>query len=126
MKGIPNIAKEIYDDIIFINNNNNNTVISKCLEVAALQNWLSIFIIKAVFREESQKQWQAISKIISNNLIVTKQESGKLRKEINDLQLQKVSSLLKIYLEKKFQKLKGSFASLYPVHIIKHVLIVFY
>ena len=126
MKGIPNIAKEIYDDIIFINNNNNNTVISKCLEVAALQNWLSIFITKAVFREESQKQWQVISKIISNNLIVTKQESGKLRKEINDLQLQKVSSLLKIYLKKKFQKLKGSFASLYPVRIIKHVLIVFY
>ena len=126
MKGIPNIAKEIYDDIIFINNNNNNTVISKCLEVAALQNWLSIFIIKPVFREESQKQWQVISKIISNNLIVTKQESGKLRKEINDLQLQKVSSLLKMYLKKKFQKLKGPFASLYLVHIIKHVLIVFY
>ena len=83
-------------------------------------------LIKAVFREESQKQWQVISKIISSNLIATKQESGQLRKEINDLQLQKVSSLLKMYLKKKFQKLKGPFASLYPVHIIKHVLIVFY
>ena len=41
--------------------------------------------MKTVFEEEFAKQQQQISKIIENNLVITKQEIGKLREEINDL-----------------------------------------
>ena len=41
--------------------------------------------MKTVFKEEFAKQQQQISKIIENNLVITKQEIGKLREEINDL-----------------------------------------
>ena len=41
--------------------------------------------MKTVFEEEIAKQQQQISKIIENNLVITKQEIGKLREEINDL-----------------------------------------
>ena len=42
-------------------------------------------LMKKVFEEEFAKQQQQISKIIENNLVITKQEIGKLREEINDL-----------------------------------------
>ena len=42
-------------------------------------------LMKTVFEEEIAKQQQQISKIIENNLVITKQEIGKLREEINDL-----------------------------------------
>ena len=44
-------------------------------------------LIKAVFFliKEFQKQQQEISKVISNNLTITKQETGKLREKFNDL-----------------------------------------
>ena len=46
----------------------------------------SIFeLIKAMFKEEFQKQRQDISKIIGNNLTITKQKIGKLREVINNL-----------------------------------------
>ena len=41
--------------------------------------------MKTVFEEEFAKQQQQISKIIENNLVITKQEIGKLQEEINDL-----------------------------------------
>ena len=42
-------------------------------------------LMKTVFEEEFAKQQQQISKIIEKNLVITKQEIGKLREEINDL-----------------------------------------
>ena len=42
-------------------------------------------LMKTVFEEEFAKQQQQISKIIENNLVITKQEIGKLQEEINDL-----------------------------------------
>ena len=42
-------------------------------------------LMKTAFEEEFAKQQQQISKIIENNLVITKQEIGKLREEINDL-----------------------------------------
>ena len=43
-------------------------------------------LMKTAFEEEFAKQQHQISKIIENNLVITKQEIGKLREEINDLQ----------------------------------------
>ena len=42
-------------------------------------------LMKTTFEGEFAKQQQQISKIIENNLVITKQEIGKLREEINDL-----------------------------------------
>ena len=42
-------------------------------------------LMKTVFEEEFAKQPQQISNIFENNLVITKQEVGKLREEINDL-----------------------------------------
>ena len=42
-------------------------------------------LLKTFFEEEFAKQQQQISKIIENNLVITKQEIAKLREEINDL-----------------------------------------
>ena len=42
-------------------------------------------LMKTVFEEEFAKQQQQISKIIENNPVITKQEIGKIREEINDL-----------------------------------------
>ena len=39
-------------------------------------------LMKTVFEEEFAKQQQQISKIIENNLVITKQEIRKLREEI--------------------------------------------
>ena len=57
--------------------------------------------MKKVFEEEFAKQQQQISKIIENNLVITKQEIGKLQEEINDLK--KVLNLLKLLLRRKLQ-----------------------
>ena len=51
----------------------------------ALDKESIVELMKAVFEEELAKQQQQISKIIENNLVITKQEIGKLREEINDL-----------------------------------------
>ena len=42
-------------------------------------------LMKTVFEEEFLKQQQQISKIIENNLVITKQKTGKLREEIKNL-----------------------------------------
>ena len=42
-------------------------------------------LMKTVFEQEFVKRQQQISKIIENNLVITKQGIGKLREEINDL-----------------------------------------
>ena len=42
----------------------------------------TVELIKAVFKDEFQKQQQDMSKIISNNLTITKQETGKLKKKL--------------------------------------------
>ena len=65
--------------------------------------------MKIVFEEEFAKQQQQISKIIENNLVITKQEIGKLREEINDLKT--VFNLLKMFLRRKLQKLSRTFVS---------------
>ena len=65
--------------------------------------------MKTVFEEEFAKQRQQISKIIENNLVMTKQETGKLREEITIWK--KVLNLLKMFLRKKLQKLSRTFAS---------------
>ena len=51
----------------------------------ALDKESIVELIKILFEEEFAKQQQQISKIIENNLVITKQEIGKLREEINDL-----------------------------------------
>ena len=51
----------------------------------ALNKESIVELMKTVFEEEFAKQQQQISKIIENNLVITKQEIGKLREEINDL-----------------------------------------
>ena len=66
-------------------------------------------LMKTVFEEEFAKWRQQISKIIENNLVITKQEIGKLREEINDLK--KVLNLLKMFLRGMLQKLSRSVAS---------------
>ena len=66
-------------------------------------------LMKTVFEEEFAKRRQQISKIIENNLVITKQEIGKLREEINDLK--KVFNLLKMFLRGMLQKLSRSVAS---------------
>ena len=52
---------------------------------ASLDKESTVELIKAVFKEEFEKQQQEIAKIISNNFVITKQEIGKLREEINEL-----------------------------------------
>ena len=51
----------------------------------ALDKESIVELMKTVFEEEFAKQQQQISKVIENNLVITKQETGKLREEINDL-----------------------------------------
>ena len=51
----------------------------------ALDKESIVELIKTVFEEEFAKKQKQISKIIENNLVITKQEIGKLREEINDL-----------------------------------------
>ena len=42
-------------------------------------------LLKTFFEEEFAKQKQQISKIIEDNLVITKQEIGKLQKAIHNL-----------------------------------------
>ena len=71
----------------------------------------SIFeLIKAMFKEEFQKQRQDISKIIGNNLTITKQKIGKLREVINDLK--KKYRVYEIVLEDKVSKNEQNFCKL--------------
>ena len=53
-------------------------------ENTALDKESIIELMKTVFEEEFAKDQQQITKIIENNLVITKQEFGKLREEIND------------------------------------------
>ena len=70
----------------------------------------SIFeLMKTVF-EEFAKQQQQISKIIENNLVITKQEIGKLREEINDLK--KSIEFTENVLEKKVAKVEQNVCKL--------------
>ena len=57
--------------------------------------------------EEFEKQQQEISKIIWNIVIITKQETGKLRYEINEVK----KSIIKIFVKSKCQKLNRTFES---------------
>ena len=66
-------------------------------------------LMKTVFEEEFAKQQQQISKIIENNLVITKQEIGKLQEEINDLK--KSIEFTENVLEEKVAKLSRTFAS---------------
>ena len=71
----------------------------------------SIFeLIKAMFKEEFQKQRLDISKIIGNNLTITKQKIGKLREVINDLK--KKYRVYEIVLEDKVSKNEQNFCEL--------------
>ena len=45
----------------------------------ALDKESIVELMKTVFKEEFAKQQQQISKIIENNLVITKQEIGKLQ-----------------------------------------------
>ena len=67
----------------------------------ALDKESIIELMEKVFEEEFSKQQQQISKIIENNLVITKQEIGKLREEINDLK--KVLNLLKMFFRRRLQ-----------------------
>ena len=73
----------------------------------------SIFeLIKAVFKEEFERQQQDISKKISNNLTITKQETAKLREQINDMKkgIEFTENVLKDKVsknEQEFCELKG-------------------
>ena len=51
----------------------------------ALDKESIVELMKKVFEEEFAKQQQQISKIIENNLVITKQEIWMLREETNDL-----------------------------------------
>ena len=51
----------------------------------ALDKESIVELVKTALEEEFAKQQQQISKIIENNLVITKQEIGKLRADINDL-----------------------------------------
>ena len=70
----------------------------------ALDKESIVELMKTVFEEEFAKQQQQISKIIENNLLVTKQEIGKLREEINDLK--KSTEFTENVLEEKVAKVE--------------------
>ena len=73
----------------------------------ALDKESIVELMKTVFEEEFAKQQQQISKIIESNLIITKQEIGKLREEINDLK--KSIEFTENVLEEKLEKLSRTF-----------------
>ena len=66
--------------------------------------------MKIVFEEEFAKQQQQISKIIENNLVIMKQEIGKLREEINNLK--KSIEFTENVLEEKVAKVEQSVSEL--------------
>ena len=76
----------------------------------ALDKESIVELMKTVFKEEFAKQQQQISKIIENNLVITKQEIGKLREEINDLK--KSIEFTENVLKGKFAKVEQNFCEL--------------
>ena len=92
--------------------NQNSTSVRKKLQKdtngnTTLDKESFIELIKAAFMEEFEKQQKEISKIISNIVIITKQETGKLRYEINEVK----KSIIKIFVKSKYQKLNRTFES---------------
>lgn len=92
--------------------NQNSTSVRKKLQKdtngnTTLDKESIIELIKAAFMEEFEKQQQEISKIIRNIVIITKQETGKLRDEINEVK----KSITKIFVRSKCQKLNRTFES---------------
>ena len=92
--------------------NQNSTSVKKKLQKdsngnTTLDKESFIELIKAAFMEEFKKQQQEISKIIRNIVIITKQEIGKLRDEINKVK----KSIIKILVRSKCQKLNRAFES---------------
>ena len=76
----------------------------------ALDKESIVELMKTVFEEEFAKQQQQISKIIENNLVITKQEIGKLREEINDLK--KSIEFTENVLEEKIEKVEQNVCEL--------------
>ena len=68
--------------------------------------------MKTFFEEEFAKQ-QQISRTIENNLVITKQEIGKLREEINYLKknIEFTEEKCTIFLRRKLQKFSRTFES---------------
>ena len=82
-------------------NTNGNTTLDKEIIVE---------LIKAVFKGEFQKQQKDISKIISNNLTIAKQETGKIIEENNNPK--KSIEFTENVLEHKVSKVKRNFCKL--------------
>ena len=82
-------------------NTNGNTTLDKEIIVE---------LIKAVFKGEFQKQQKDISKIISNNLTIAKQETGKIIEENNNPK--KGIEFTENVLEHKVSKVKKNFCKL--------------
>ena len=82
-------------------NSNGNTTLDKEIIVE---------LIKAVFKGEFQKQQKDISKIISNNLTIAKQETGKIIEENNNPK--KGIEFTENVLEHKVSKVKKNFCKL--------------
>ena len=70
----------------------------------ALDKESIVELMKTVFEEEFAKQQQQISKIIENNLVITKHEIRKLREEINNLK--KSTEFTENVLEEKVAKVE--------------------
>ena len=82
-------------------NTNGNTTLDKEIIVE---------LIKAVFKGEFQKQQKDISKIISNNLTIAKQETGKIIEDNNNPK--KSIEFTENVLEHKVSKVKKNFCKL--------------
>ena len=76
----------------------------------ALDKESIVELIKTIFEEEFANQQQEISKIIENNLVITKQEIGKLREEINNLK--KCIEFTENVLEQKVSKVEQNVCEL--------------
>ena len=76
----------------------------------ALDKESIVELTKTVFEEEFVKQQQQVSKTIENNLVITKQETGKLPEEINDLK--KGTEFTENVLEEKVAKVEQNVCEL--------------
>ena len=79
-------------------------------ENTALDKESIIELMETVFEEEFAKDQQQTTKIIENNLVITKQEFGKLREEINNLK--KSSEFTENVLEEKVAKVEQNVCKL--------------
>ena len=77
----------------------------------ALDKESIVELMKTVFEEEFAKQQQQISKIIENNLVITKQENGKLQEVINDSKksIEFTENVLEEKIEQNVGELQGKF-----------------